>query len=239
MTMMLTVLRGLRSRALLSGGSVLLISLAIGSAVLGPIFAVAVTDSFLVSRLDEAPNALTGLSWRFDPDGQDLEDGTTASEQAIDDAVAAADGQAPDDLFAPPQTMLETERLPVYGGLTKLGAKEGACDHLDIEGSCPARPGEVMLLEGDLELTGSEIGQEVDLGDLGVVEIVGTYLAPGPDEADFWFERRRFEEHPATRVPVGDVGLPAGALDDGARDVRPASTADVERARRPPAAGAT
>ena len=37
-TMLGTVLRGLRARALLSAGSVLLTALAIGSAVLGPIF---------------------------------------------------------------------------------------------------------------------------------------------------------------------------------------------------------
>ena len=49
------VLRGIRSRALLSAGSVLLIALAVGSAVLGPVFQVAVTKSYVVSRLNDAP----------------------------------------------------------------------------------------------------------------------------------------------------------------------------------------
>ena len=48
-----TVLLGLRSRALLTAGSLLLISLAVGSAVLGPIFQVAATNSYLVTRLAE------------------------------------------------------------------------------------------------------------------------------------------------------------------------------------------
>ena len=39
------ILRGLRARALLSAGSVLLTALAIGSAVLGPVFSEAVTHS--------------------------------------------------------------------------------------------------------------------------------------------------------------------------------------------------
>ena len=57
-----TVLRGLRSRALLSVGSILLAALALGSAVLGPIFAEAVTNSYVVTRLHEAPAASTGLA---------------------------------------------------------------------------------------------------------------------------------------------------------------------------------
>ena len=64
-----TVVRGLRARALLSAGSVLLTALAIGSAVLGPVFQQAVTNSYLVSRLNDAPNELTGLTWRFQPAG--------------------------------------------------------------------------------------------------------------------------------------------------------------------------
>ena len=67
-TMLATVLRGLRSRSLLTIGSVLLTALAIGAAVLGPIFQVAVTNSFFVTRLEEAPNPLTGLTWRYQPD---------------------------------------------------------------------------------------------------------------------------------------------------------------------------
>ena len=64
-TMLATVLRGLRSRALLTTGSVLLTALAIGAAVLGPIFQVAVTNSYYVTRLEEAPNPLTGLTWHY------------------------------------------------------------------------------------------------------------------------------------------------------------------------------
>ena len=56
------IVRGLRARALLSAGSVLLTALAVASAVLGPIFADAVTNSYLVTRLREAPPALTGIS---------------------------------------------------------------------------------------------------------------------------------------------------------------------------------
>ena len=76
-TMLATVLRGLRSRALLTAGSVLLTALAIGAAVLGPIFQVAVTNSYYVTRLEEAPNPLTGLTWIYQPEA--TYDGTPAA----------------------------------------------------------------------------------------------------------------------------------------------------------------
>ena len=61
-TLLGTVLRGLRARALLSAGSVLLTSLAVGSAILGPSFQEAVVNSYAVTRLDEAPARATGIS---------------------------------------------------------------------------------------------------------------------------------------------------------------------------------
>jgi putative ABC transport system permease protein len=64
-----TIIRGLRSRALLTVGSVVLAALALGSAVLGPIFSEAVTNSYVVTRLQEAPAASTGLARVFTPDG--------------------------------------------------------------------------------------------------------------------------------------------------------------------------
>ena len=58
-----TVLRGLRARALLSVGSILLTALAVGSAVLGPIFAEAVTNSYVVDPAARGP----GRVHRADP----------------------------------------------------------------------------------------------------------------------------------------------------------------------------
>ena len=78
------IVRGLRSRALLSAGSVLLTALAIGSAVLGPVFSEAVTNSYVVTRLQETPPGLTGTSRVFTPDSG------AAREQAESDAAAAA-----------------------------------------------------------------------------------------------------------------------------------------------------
>ena len=133
-TMFATVLRGLRARALLSAGSVLLTALAIGSAVLGPVYQEAVTNSYLVTRLNEAPNNLTGLSWRFTPDpalGERADVGVRRAE-------AAADRQ--DGPFAAAHAQLETPRFEAFGGLAMLLGRAGACAHLEIEGACPPGP---------------------------------------------------------------------------------------------------
>ena len=200
-TLLATVVRGLRARALLSAGSVLLTALAIGSAVLGPIFQVAVTNSYLVTRLDEAPNELTGLSWRFQPGSQLDHDVDQAVRRAGEAAAAAARGP-----FADPQTVLESQRVEALGGAqVMLTGKDGACDHLEIEGDCPTKPGQVLMLAGDLDLTELPLGEKVDLGpDLGTVTIVGGYRVPA-DEADFWFQPDRFASFPPQVTRFGSL----------------------------------
>lgn len=190
-TLLATVVRGLRARALLSAGSVLLTALAIGSAVLGPIFQVAVTNSYLVTRLDEAPNELTGLSWRFQPDQQLTGDVDQAVRRAGEAARRAASGP-----FTAPQTVLESERVDALGGAkVMLTAKAGACDHLEIEGRCPTKAGEVLMLAGDRDLTQLPIGDRIALPGLGRVTLVGTYRVPD-SATDYWFQPARFASFP-------------------------------------------
>ena len=201
-TLLGTVLRGLRARALLSAGSVLLTALAIGSAVLGPIFQEAVTNSYLVTRLDEAPNNLTGLTWRFRPDDALEGQPDEAARRAV--AAVRRDETGP---FATPTTTLETERVPALGGIAMLLASDegdGACAHLDIEGACPERPGEVLMLAGDLEDTGHAIGDRIALADpIGRVTVVGSYRVPAT-EGDYWFDLSRFASKPRqTNIRTG------------------------------------
>ncbi len=189
-TMFATVLRGLRARALLSAGSVLLTALAIGSAVLGPVYQEAVTNSYLVTRLNEAPNNLTGLSWRFTPDpalGERADVGVRRAE-------AAADRQ--DGPFAAAHAQLETPRFEAFGGLAMLLGRDGACAHLEIEGACPTGPDEILMLTGDLEQNHHQVGDVVHLGPLpGPVRIVGSYRVP-ESEGDHWFDLMRFASVP-------------------------------------------
>lgn len=190
-TMLGTVLRGLRARALLSAGSVLLTALAVGSAVLGPIFQEAVTNSYLVTRLNEAPNNLTGLSWVYQPSSGAAADPAEAQQRARS-AVAEAPGP-----FGPPSTQLVSDQFPALEGIARILAADDACAHLSVQGRCPSQPGEVLILAGDLERNLLEIGDDIEVAaPIGTVTVVGTYRAP-LDEADFWFDLSRFASIPA------------------------------------------
>lgn len=189
-SLLATVLRGLRSRALLTAGSILLTALAIGSAVLGPIFQVAVTNSYLVTRLEEAPNPLTGLTWRYTPDAS--YDGR--AEEARDQAADVADAREAGP-FSPAAAQLVTEQFAALGGESRLLARDGACEHLEILGECPDEADEILMLIGDLDFTGLEVGDRADLGTLGEKTVVGGYRLP-EDEADFWFDPQRLASIP-------------------------------------------
>lgn len=188
-TMVSTILRGLRSRGLLSAGSVLLTALAIGSAVLGPVFQEAVTNSYLVTRLNEAPNQLTGLRWVYQPSSATGVDGA--------EGVAAAAADEAEGPFGAPRTRLETDQVDAdFQGLARLLATPDACAHLEVEGRCPERPGEVLMLGGDLDRNLLELGDDVELAaPIGTVTVVGTYQAPD-DDVDYWFDLSRFASIP-------------------------------------------
>lgn len=224
-----TVLRGLRSRLLLSIGSVVLTALAVGSAVLGPAFQSAVTGSFLVSRLAEAPNNLTGLSWVWTPD-----DGAASDlDGVLDDARAAAreateeggDGAA---LYVEPQVFVRTQQTEGLGGLARLGWAPGYCDHLVVEGRCPEAADEVLLLALDSTITGLSIGDTSPVAGIGTVEVVGTYSAPGPEEADYWFESGRLSTRPPTPPPANMPYQPAPMLATAEAVERAAATVGYE-----------
>lgn len=225
-TLLATVLRGLRSRALLSAGSVLLIALAIGSAVLGPIFQVAVTNSYLVSRLNDVPNYLSGLTWEFHPDAK--YDGSPL--QALQQATSVTDDRVQGP-FAPSQAWLQTNRfdvpdlyrgVPVQSARVRLIAQDGACAHLEIRGRCPRSADEMLVLPADLEKNDLRLGDTVDLGvPTGKKTVVGTYRIPESAE-DHWFDSTRFGTVPATQPARGPATpyqpapfiVPTSAFDD-------------------------
>ena len=115
-----TVLRGLRARALLSAGSIVLTALAVGSAVLGPIFAEAVTNSYVVTRLREAPAAATGLT-------RVLELQSQLAPQAARDLAVAESGALDAGPWGEATTTLVSERYSALRGVVSFWAREDVC----------------------------------------------------------------------------------------------------------------
>ena len=182
------IVRGLRSRALLSAGSVLLTALAIGSAVLGPVFSEAVTNSYVVTRLQETAPGLTGLSRVFTPDSG------SSLDQAEQDA-AAASRELTTGPWQDPVVIAQSERFSALRGVVTFWSRADACTALEIEGRCPEKQGEVLMLAADVEKTGAEIGEPLPLDifetpgvqrlglprpGLDEVVVVGSYVTPGP-----------------------------------------------------------
>lgn len=200
-----TLLRGLRARLLLSAGSVLLTALAIGSAVLGPSFSSAVTTSYLLTRLAEAPVSSTGLTFTVDPSPA-LAGGPVGVEHAAADAVA----DQVSGPYAPARVQLESDRFTEGDLQLMLLAKPDACAHLDVDGRCPSRAGEVLAARSDVALHGFRIGSTVHVGAAGTVRVVGSYRLPR-DEERFWFDPGRMVSLPAyTSIATGHrPALPA------------------------------
>lgn len=196
------VRRGLRERLLLSLGSIVLVALAVGSAAVGPLFSEAVTNSFLVTRLREAPPPEVGASFSYRPD-----DPRTPVAGATAVALDAATQVTP-GLYAPARATLVTDRLDLLGGLTPLLAKEGACDHLEITGRCPTQADEVMLLAGDSQNYATAIGDTLDVAGVSFT-VTGTYQLPPGGDAAYWFNVGRLSSIPARGEPNPAPAQPA------------------------------
>lgn len=186
-----TALRGLRSRLLLTAGSVLLAAIAVAAAVVGPMYQSAAADSFLVTNLRMQPNFVTGLTFDYRPEAR------VSSSLVREQAVGALDPSAIQS-FQGPELSLWTSRLPVRswmgpGGLAQatLLAEPGICRRLVVTGRCPSRAGEILLLESDAAYMQTRPGDRLDVQGLSrPLTVVGTYrlLADGGG----WFDPNRF-----------------------------------------------
>ena len=185
------ILRGLRARALLSAGSVLLTALAIGSAVLGPIFSEAVTNSYVVTRLQETAPGLTGLSRVLTPDpGSSVDEAERDARKAANELASGP--------WQQPTLIVESEQLSALRGVVTFWSRADACEVLEIEGRCPTRTGEVLMLAADAEKTGATIGRTLPLA---------IYETPGVTALDL--PRPRFEDV----VVVGTYTTPRSGAD--------------------------
>lgn len=205
------VVRGVAARRLLSVGSVLMIALAIGSAILGPSFQRSVTNSYALARLDEAPAPATGISRIFTPTRDLAGEGVVAATQAAVDRVRPTDAGP----WGTPVGQAESVRFSALRGLVTFWARDGACEHLDIEGRCPRRPGEVLMLAGDAEQADARIGRRLRItifepaglddshprAPFDEVVVTGTYQAPGaqPERDGYWYDPGRFASVPESQ----------------------------------------
>jgi putative ABC transport system permease protein len=183
-------LRGLRSRLLLTVGSVLLAAIAVAAAVVGPMYQSASAASYVVTRLRAEPNFVTGLTVDYAPEAP------VNSAQAGRRAVRAIDPAAVTE-FRAPERSLWARRLPIATWstpgppLATLLAEPGICSRLVVTGRCPTSAGQMLMLESDAAYTHTHLGDLVEVDGVSrPLRVVGTYRLPTTGAG--WFNTARF-----------------------------------------------
>lgn len=231
-SLLLTGMRGLRSRLLLTLGSVLLAAISIGAAVVGPMYQSGAAASFLVTKLGSEPLPVIGMRLDYTPTIGAHEE---TYPEALDKAGTLAAGTL-NRQFEPATLSLWTHRLSGLGGLATLMAAPGSCDHVQVEGRCPTKPDEAMILKADSDYAHVKIGQEVTVDGFPTpLNIVGIYRAH-PFDRDYWYDPTDLQSVPPQ--PTGSNGPPTPYLPaplivtPQAFDKMPAQTWYVKATRR-------
>jgi putative ABC transport system permease protein len=183
-------LRGLRSRMLLTVGSVLLAAIAVAAAVVGPMYQSASAASYVVTRLRAEANFVTGLTVDYAPEAPMNSAGAgRLALRAIDPAAVTK--------FRAPEQSLWARRLPImtwsnpWPSLATLLAEPGICGRLVVTGRCPTSAGQMLMLESDATYTNTHLGDRVKVDGLSrPLRMVGTYRLPTTGAG--WFNTARF-----------------------------------------------
>jgi putative ABC transport system permease protein len=192
-----TSLRGLRARWVLSLGSLLLTTIAIASAVVGPSYQGTAANSFVITQLNAQPLINTGLTYDYRPaDGETIDSAVTA---AVDEAGRESGTAFQHGHAIVWQPLGETQLTPgdAFGSVPTLVSVPGACTHVALRGHCPSVPGQIAILAADAESLGLHLGSTLDpYQDDTPFTVVGIYR-PRPQDDDFWFGPGRLETIPA------------------------------------------
>jgi putative ABC transport system permease protein len=197
-----TSLRGLRARWVLSLGSVLLTTIAIASAVVGPSYQGTAANSFVISQLAAQPLINTGLTFDYVP----------SRGQTIDDAVSTGLDQSQQEsgtAYLPGHAIVWQRLAPAVlgnsegpaGGQPTLVSVPGACAHVALRGRCPTVPGQIAVLAADAAALSLHVGSTLNpYGDRTPFTVVGIYR-PRPQDDAFWFGSGRLETIPSPPKP--------------------------------------
>ncbi len=184
-----TSLRGLASRTVLSLGSLLLTVIAIASAVVGPSYQLTAANSFVIAQLEAQPLINTGLTYDYQPTGQESPDRAIATSL---DGAARESGT----FYRPGHALLwnELEQTSLPGSsvpaVARLVSVPGACQHVSLVGRCPSTPGEIAVLKADASTYGWKLGSRIRQPEYPTTfTVVGIYTPRAEDDA-FWFGPR-------------------------------------------------
>jgi putative ABC transport system permease protein len=203
-----TGLRGLRSRSLLTVGSVLLAAIAVAAAVVGPMYQSASAASYLVSKLRLQPDYITGLTVDYTPTRS--VSGTKAVRLARQPVAAAAVSRflGPEQSLWSSRLVVTTKRFASQQPAKAVLAALPDCRQLVVSGRCPRREGEALLLAFDARHTSTSVGDPVALQGLArPLRVVGTYRVRSNDTGRF-DDPSRFTSVLPQPTPSGGIHSP-------------------------------
>jgi putative ABC transport system permease protein len=196
-----TSLRGLRSRWVLSLGSLLLTVIAIASAVVGPSYQENAASSFVIAQLRAQPSILTGLTYDYRPQANEDVD------HAITTAIDETNRQSGTGYDVGHPFVWQPLHLVSLPGLTvqaqpRLVSVAGACDHVQLEGRCPTNPGEIAILRSDAEAYGVKVGGALNPYGSDPFTVVGIYRPTSSDaDEQFWGGSQVLQSSPGAVLP--------------------------------------
>lgn len=207
-SLLATGLRGLRSRWLLTIGSVLLAAIAVAAAVVGPMYQSASAASYVVSKLRLQPDYLTGVTLDYTP--LRAVGGTKAERLATKPVAPSAVSR-----FTGPQQSLWSRRLvvvtPSFASQQPAQAVLAAlpdCGQLVVDGRCPRSPDETLLLAFDAHHTSTLVGDTVRVSGLArPLRVVGTYRL-GSHHTGLFDDPSRFTSVLPQPTPGGGIHSP-------------------------------
>lgn len=178
-------------------------TLSIAAAAMGPLFARAVQESVLRDTLTQAPVQQSGVDV-----GLVRSSGRVTAEQMLAQAVSLTSGSNVGRYFAPPVGSVQANPVPVTRSARqmqpdynlRLAWRDGACAHLRISsGRCPQSPGEVLISSLAAHTLRLRVGERLGLYGLSArnpqvnaPRTVGIYtLISAADR--FWFGANYFD----------------------------------------------
>ena len=178
---LVTVLRGLSSRAATTIMILLVAIAAVASATAGPTYFAASKTSILRDTFSTGP--VLGRGFAVTESGS-VDDLLGETQPLVTAAAAPVRGT----FLAPIQALEATAVEPHTQQTLGLVWRTGVCSHLQVRGSCPKAASQVIVSQSLASAEGWRIGQRLSLPGWGQLTITGIYAVPD-SSADYWFDR--------------------------------------------------
>jgi hypothetical protein len=198
-----TTLRGLAARKGLAFASWVLTTIAVASAVVGPSYQGTSANSFVITQLRAEPRVNTGLSYRYTPDDHQALSAATSTalaQAARVSGTAYADGRAMVWQTLPVATFPHS----LEPAAPTLLVAAGDCRHVELQGRCPRRVGEIAVAADDAFTYSLHLGSVVDpYPGEPPFTVVGIYT-PRHDARDFafWFDSEQLRTVPGRLLTI-------------------------------------